>query len=96
MSDPSKSNTRGALYALVAFGIFATHDVIIKVLGGSYSPIQIVFFSVLFTFPLAMLYLMRDQTTGTLIPRHPYWMAARTLAAVITGISAFYAFSTLR
>ncbi|MDA8746873.1 DMT family transporter [Litoreibacter sp.] len=96
MSDKPKSNTRGALYALVAFGIFATHDVIIKILGGGgYSPVQIVFFSVMFSFPLATLYLMRDQTTGTLIPRHPYWMAARTIAAVFTGFSAFYAFSVL-
>ena len=95
MSDESKSNTRGALYALVAFGIFATHDVIIKILGGGYSPVRIVFFSVLFSFPLATLYLMRDKTSGTLIPRHPYWMAARTIAAVITGFSAFYAFSVL-
>lgn len=88
-------NIKGALYALVAFGIFATHDVIIKVLGGGYSPVQIVFFSVTFSFPLAMLYLLRDTAPGTLIPKHPYWMAARTLAAVITGFCAFYAFSKL-
>ena len=88
-------NVKGALYALMAFGIFSTHDVIIKVLGGSYSPVQIVFFSVLFSFPLATLFLLRDQTSGTLIPKHPYWMMARTVAAVITGFSAFYAFSVL-
>jgi drug/metabolite transporter (DMT)-like permease len=95
MSDGGKSNARGALFALAAFGFFATHDVIIKVLGGGYSPIQILFFSVILTFPLATLYLMRDSTSGTLIPKHPYWMAARTVAAVITGFSAFYAFSVL-
>ncbi|WP_298921731.1 DMT family transporter [uncultured Roseobacter sp.] len=88
-------NTKGALFALLAFGIFASHDVIIKVLGGSYSPVQIVFFSVLFSFPLAMLYLLRDATPGTLIPKHPWWMAGRTIAAVITGFCAFYAFSVL-
>jgi len=88
-------NLKGALFALTAFGIFATHDVVIKVLGGSYSPIQIVFFSVIFSFPLATMFLLRDSTQGTLIPRHPYWMAARTVAAVITGFSAFYAFSVL-
>ncbi|WP_298295175.1 DMT family transporter [uncultured Litoreibacter sp.] len=95
MSDSPKSNTRGALYALIAFAIFSTHDVIIKILGGAYSPVQIVFFSVLFSFPLATLYLMRDTTSGTLIPKHPYWMAARTVAAVVTGFCAFYAFSVL-
>lgn len=95
---PGKSlnpNIKGALLALIAFGTFASHDVIIKVLGGSYSPIQIVFFGVVFSFPLAMLYLLRDTTQGTLIPVHPWWMAARTVAAVITGFCAFYAFSVL-
>lgn len=88
-------NLKAALMALTAFGLFASHDVIIKVLGGGYSPVQIVFFSVLFSFPLAMLYLLRDATPGTLIPVHPWWMAARTVAAVITGFCAFYAFSVL-
>ncbi len=88
-------NARGALIALAAFGIYATHDVAIKVLGGSYSPIQIVFFSVLLSFPLATIMLMRDASPGTLIPRHPWWLALRTGAAVATGTSAFYAFSVL-
>lgn len=88
-------NARGALFALAAFGIFASHDVIIKVLGGIYSPIQIVFFSVLLSFPLATLMLMRDATPGTLRPKHPWWLALRTVAAVVTGVSAFYAFSVL-
>lgn len=95
MADGPSSNLKGVLFALIAFGLFSTHDVVIKVLGGGYSPIQIVFFSVLFSFPLATLYLMRDTTSGTLLPKHPYWMAARTVAAVITGFSAFYAFSVL-
>lgn len=89
------SNLKGALFALVAFGLFASHDVIIKFLGGAYSPIQIVFFSVVFSFPLALLFLLRDSTHGTLRPVHPWWMAARTVAAVITGFCAFYAFSVL-
>jgi len=88
-------NARGALFALLAFGVFSTHDVVIKVLGGTYSPIQIVFFSVLLSFPLATVMLMRDVTAGTLIPKHPWWLALRTGAAVMTGVSAFYAFSVL-
>ena len=50
-------NAKGALLALLAFAIFATHDVIVKVLGGLYSPFQIVFYSVLLSFPLAMIML---------------------------------------
>ena len=88
-------NARGALLALLAFAIFASHDVLIKFLGGTYSPVQIVFYSVLLSFPVATLSLMRDATSGNLLPVHPWWMAIRTVAAVATGISAFYAFSVL-
>lgn len=89
------SNVRGALLALIAFAIFSTHDVFVKTLGASYSPFQIVFFSVLLSFPLATIMLMRDAKPGTLVPVHPWWMALRTVAAVITGVSVFYAFSVL-
>lgn len=89
------NNTSAALYALLGFAIFSTHDVIVKVLGVSYQPFQILFFSVLFGFPMVMMMLMRDQTEANLIPRHPWWTALRTLAAVATGISVFYAFSVL-
>lgn len=88
-------NAKGALLALLAFGVFATHDVIVKILGGIYSPFQIVFFSVLLSFPLATVMLMRDAKPGTLVPVHPWWLALRTGAAVMTGVSAFYAFSIL-
>lgn len=71
------------------------HDVFVKTLGAVYSPIQIVFFSVLFSFPLATVMLMRDSKPGTLLPRHPWWMALRTLASVATAVSAFYAFTVL-
>lgn len=88
-------NARGALLGLLAFGIFATHDALIKGLGDTYAPFQIVFFSVLLSFPLTTLYLMRDPTGGNLIPRHPWWMMARTAAVVATGVCAFYAFTVL-
>jgi drug/metabolite transporter (DMT)-like permease len=88
-------NAKGALIALAAFGVFATHDVVVKILGGIYSPVQIVFFSVLLSFPLATLMLMRDSKPGTLMPVHPWWMLLRAVATVITGFTAFYAFSVL-
>ena len=89
------SNAKGAILALISFGIFATHDVFVKILGATYSPIQIVFFSVLFSFPLATVTLMRDSKPDTLLPRHPWWMALRTVASVATAVSAFYAFTVL-
>lgn len=88
-------NAKGALLALVAFGVYATHDVLVKFMGGDYSPFQLIFFSVLFSFPIITLMLMRDQKPGTLMPVHPGWVALRTAASVVTGITAFYAFSVL-
>ncbi len=85
----------GPLYGLLAFGIFATHDVVIKYLGGTYSPVQIIFFATLFSFPLITLMLMRDKTEGNLRPVHTWWMAGRTISGVMTGLSAFYAFTVL-
>ena len=88
-------NQKGVALALLAFAIFAGHDVIIKTLGQHYSPFQIVFFSVLLSFPLASLMILRDPARESLIPRHPWWVAIRTVAAVITAFCAFYAFSVL-
>lgn len=95
MTHSNKSNLRGAALGLAAFAVFSTHDVIVKVLGGSYATFQIIFFSVLLSFPLVMLMLMRDTTRATLIPVHPWWSALRTAAAIVTGSSVFYAFSVL-
>ena len=95
MSEARKSNLHGALFALVAFSLFATHDVIVKTLGAHYATFQIIFFSVLLSFPLVILMLMRDAHKATLIPVHPWWTALRTVAAMTTGLAAFYAFSTI-
>jgi drug/metabolite transporter (DMT)-like permease len=95
MSSENATQLRGVALALAAFGIFATHDVLIKYLGGTYSPFQIVFFSVLFGFPMVTLLLMRDAKAGTLRPVYPVWTALRTAAVVITAATAFYAFSVL-
>lgn len=91
----SKSNLRGAFLSLAAFGIYATHDTIVKTLGATYSPFQLIFFSGLFGFPLVTLLLMSDRTDGNLIPKHPWWTALRTTTAVLNGICGFYAFSVL-
>jgi len=89
------ASTSGALLSLLAFAIFAAHDAIIKVLGGGYPAFQIIFFAVLFAFPLTTLMLVQDTTSGTLIPKRPGWTALRTGAVVISSICAFYAFSVL-
>jgi S-adenosylmethionine uptake transporter len=90
-----KSNLKGALLALISFAIYSTHDVFVKFLGGQYSPVQIIFFSVLLGFPLVALMLIGDRNDGNLRPRHPWWTLVRTISAMLTGVSAFFAFSVL-
>jgi drug/metabolite transporter (DMT)-like permease len=85
----------GALFGLLAFALFSTHDVVVKQLGATYSPVQIVFFSGLLSFPLAILLAVRDGTPGTLRPVHPYWMALRSVTGMIASLSAFFAFTIL-
>lgn len=90
-----QSNLKGALFSLAAFGVYATHDALIKTLGSSYSAFQLIFFSGLLGFPLVTLMLMRDRTDGNLIPKHPFWTAIRTVSSVLNAVAGFYAFSVL-
>ncbi|HCB53087.1 MAG TPA: EamA/RhaT family transporter, partial [Rhodobacter sp.] len=55
--------------------------VAVKTLGGHYSPVQIIFFSVLLGFPLVTLLLITDRSDGNLRPKHPWWSTLRTLCA---------------
>ncbi|MES2542507.1 MAG: DMT family transporter [Pseudomonadota bacterium] len=86
---------RGALLSLAAFAAYATHDVVVKYLGGTYSAFQTMFFAGLMGFPLVTVLLLSDRRDGTLIPKHIWWTAIRTVSAVVTGVMGFYAFSVL-
>lgn len=76
-------------------GVFATHDVIIKLLGAHYPSLQVLFFSSLLSFPLVSLILLQERTPGTLRPNQPGWVAARTGLAMTAGVCGFFAFSML-
>lgn len=89
------STMRGALLALAAFGLYATHDVVVKYLGGTYTSFQIIFFAGLLSFPVVTMLLLADKREGNLVPRHPWWSLLRSVAAVATGVMGFYAFSVL-
>lgn len=89
------SNVRGAVLALLAMGLYATHDVVIKTLGAQYPALQVLFFSSLMSFPLVMVVIMRDPTPGTLRPANPGWVALRSVVGVIAGMGSFFAFSQL-
>ena len=91
----TKSSLHGVFLSLVGFALYSTHDVVIKYLGSFYSPFQILFFSVLFSFPLITLYLVSNRRTGSLWPHYPSLMLLRVLAISLTGFCAFFAFSVL-
>lgn len=85
----------GAFFALAAFAVYASHDAVIKSLGGIYSPFQLIFFSTLFSFPLVTFMLMHDRSEAHLRPVHPWWTMIRTGCATINAMCAFYAFTVL-
>lgn len=88
-------NLKGASLGLLGFAIFATNDIVVKVLGQTYSPIQTLFFIVLFGFPVALVMLVSDPTEASLRPRHPLWVGLRVLGYLVNSICGFYAFAVL-
>lgn len=86
---------RGAMFALAGFGFFASHDALVKALGGNYSPFQVMFFAVLFGFPLVAVMLMSESEAGTLRPANMRWMLIRSALGVTVGLGAFTAFALL-
>jgi drug/metabolite transporter (DMT)-like permease len=89
------SNIKGAVYALIGFALYSCHDVVVKFLGTSLHSVQILFFTVLFSFPLISFMLLGDPTAKNLRPIHTRWMLARTVALVIGSSCIFYAFSSI-
>lgn len=92
---PVGGNVRGAAFALLGMGIYATHDVIIKHLGGIYPAFQNLFFASLLSLPMMTALMLNDESGGTLRPAHPAWLALRTACIVVAGVTNFYAFSVL-
>lgn len=88
-------NIKGLLYALLGFAMYSTHDVVVKFLGGTYSPVQIIFFASLISFPLVSIMLMTDPSRENIRPVHPWWVTMRVLSSLTAGLCAFYAFSVL-
>lgn len=89
------NNLKGAIFALLAFAIYSVHDVLVRVLGTSFSPLQTLFFTSLLSFPVLTLMLVQDGTQGNLRPVHPWWTALRSVVVVIGSLCGFYAFAKL-
>ncbi|MXU63977.1 DMT family transporter [Oceanomicrobium pacificus] len=96
MSTPRQNNPLAGIgLAVAAFGLFATHDAIVKFLGAGYSTFQIVFFSVLFGFVPVALMMTADRAVDNFRPANPFWVFLRTGISVVTMSAAFYAFTVL-
>ncbi|MEM8749762.1 MAG: DMT family transporter [Pseudomonadota bacterium] len=94
MSKP-KPALVGVMFALLAFAIFSTHDVIVKVLGAEFSVFQTLFFAGLFSFIPVNIMMASDREVSNFIPRNPGLLLLRSLASVVSMSAAFYAFSVL-
>lgn len=88
-------NLLGVALQLTAMGLYATHDAIIKLLGGNYPALQILFFSSLLSFPLVSVILMQDPKPASLRPNQFGWVLLRSACAVLAGMGGFFAFSML-
>ncbi|TQS70459.1 DMT family transporter [Rhodobacteraceae bacterium] len=91
----AKSNLKGALLGLLGMAIAATHDAIVKGLGDKFSAFQIVFIAALLSFPIIAFIMLSDKKAGHLRPIYPFWVVLRSVCMIVTGVSVFYAFSTL-
>lgn len=93
----STQNTtvKGLGFAFLGFAVFASHDVLIKVLGGTYSVLQIIFFATLFSFVPMAVTILTDRTTGNFLPQHPWLVLLRSGLMITAMTCAFYAFSVL-
>lgn len=88
------ANLSGAALGLGAMGAYATHDVIIKLLGASYSPLQTSFFVALMSLPVLAVLAARRPSTS-LWPCHPGWVALRTVCTTVGVWGAMAAFAVL-
>lgn len=95
MSDTSQSPLRGLGFAFAAFGLFATHDAVIKLLGMQFAVFQIIFFAMLFAFVPMSVMMLADRQVDNFRPHHPWLILIRSTTTVIAMSTAFYAFTVL-
>lgn len=89
-----RSPARGGAFALGGFAVFALHDAIVKSLAG-FSPFQIVFFAVLFSYVPFSFSLAADKRERHLRPVNPGWVALRSVCMAAVLVCAFTAFTLL-
>lgn len=85
----------GIALSAIAFALFSTHDVLVKMLGAQFSVFQIIFFSSLFSFVPMTLVMSADRAVDNFRPHNAALVGLRALMNVISLSSAFYAFTVL-
>jgi drug/metabolite transporter (DMT)-like permease len=98
MPDPQPKATPSLLSmatALLAFGVFSSHDALVKLIGLDYSIFQIIFFSVLFSFVPITVMMTADKRMDNFRPHHPWQVGIRTITSLISMSCAFFAFTQL-
>ena len=86
---------RGIAIMLLAVGLFAVMDAMVKWLGEAYPTMQIVFFRSLFAFiPLAFI-IFRGNLMAAIRIRDPLGHALRALAGILAMASFFYGFGRM-
>jgi len=86
---------RGAVLGLAAMSLFAAYDILVKFLGSSYSPFQIMFFTSISAVPLVMLQMALDPAPDNFRPKLPRWTIARSVVALLQGSMGVYCFTVL-
>lgn len=82
------SNTRGVSAILVGVLFFSLHDNVIRLLGGNYSVMEIMFFRALFAIP-AMFWILKLETGNwALRVKHPWLLTLRG----VVGCSCYISF----
>jgi S-adenosylmethionine uptake transporter len=90
-----RSTLSGIGLAALSFGLFASHDVIVKILGSQYSTFQIIFFSALFSFAPMTLLMSADRAVENFQPHNFKLIGLRSILSVVGMGSAFYALTVL-
>lgn len=86
---------QGIAFMLLAVGLFAVMDAMIKWLGESYPTMQLVFFRSLFAFVPLALFLAREGGLRALVPNRPMQHLWRSAAGLIALTTLFYCFTVM-
>lgn len=85
----------GFACGLIAFGLWAIHDAVIKALGPVLPVWQIMFFLNLFWLPFVIVLLIADPAHLSLRPNNPRLLALRSVLSIAVSMPIFYAFTVL-